>query len=126
MIHLENIPQLQGIFIPKGMNAPDGAKLVLTFTNTVDLRNPVSVEVTNVSESKFYYQFMIAVGTQGDFNVDFNADFYTWLPITNGEYRYALKADGIQLAGGLAIVGDYKPKQRTFNKEVTYKQYGEN
>ena len=124
MIRLENIPRIQTIYVPKGKPIPSGATLALNFKSTVDLSAPsIAATVTDIGNLKYYYIFAIAVGVQGDFNVDFNEDFYTWMHATPGEYEYTLSADGVEVAHGVAIVGNYEASKKTYSKEIQYKQY---
>lgn len=124
MIRLQNIPSVQTVYIPKGVQSPAGAVLTLRFKSTVQLDTPlISVNVVDADNLKMYYVFNLAVGRPGDFNFDFNEDFFTWVAITPGEYEYTLLAGEVEIAHGIAIVGNYASGARSYGKEIQFKQY---
>lgn len=123
MIHFSNTPQLQTVYVPKGHTVPPGAALTFTLRNTVDLEILVSRPVTDIGNLHYYHVFALAVGKDGDFNVDFNEDFFTWFPATPGEYKYEVSADGVVVATGIAIVSDYQAEIQAYEHAITYKQY---
>lgn len=124
MIRLKNIQSLQTVYVPKGEQSAVGAVLALRFKSTVQLDAPlIAVDVVDAANSKIYYVFKLAVGRPGDFNIDFNEDFYTWVAITPGEYEYTLLADEVEIGHGIAIVGEYAAASRSYGKEIQFKQY---
>ena len=122
MIHLTNIKEVQYISVPKGKPS-EATPLELTFRNTTDLHKEETQQVNDIGSLVYYYLFAVAIGNKGDFNVDFNDDFFTWFPITPGEYEYTLTAGGKPIASGIAIVDEYGASVKEFKNEVTYKQY---
>lgn len=123
MIHLSNKPELQTVYVPKGSLVPYSSDMTLTLRNTTDLTTGISVTVHDIGALNIYHVFAIAVGKQGDFNIDFNEDFYTWLPAVPGEYKYELASNGVIVANGLAIISDYCAEIKAYEQEITYKQY---
>lgn len=104
MIYLVNQPGPQAVMIPKPVTGT--GPLTMTFRSTVNQTEPVDAGVIDISVSQLYY-FLAVTVPEG---------------MQPGEYEYDLRADGIPVASGVAMIRDTYPTVQ-YIKQATYEQY---
>lgn len=106
MIYLTNTTDAQVAYVPRDVDIPSGATMTFAMTSTVDLDVAVTALVIDMKMHRMYY----------------NVALYLPEDTTPGEYRYELKADGLVVSTGLAVVRD-EVEVTEYNKEIEYEQY---
>lgn len=130
MIYLRNTTDTQTVYVPSTAKAHDG---------TIRLR------LYNVINNTTHEQGVsVGAGSGGGaYNLDFDFSFLTDaaaagaekksiyfvlglnLPnlLQSGEYEYALLQDDVELARGVAVIGDYRRNDKQYTENNENKQY---
>ena len=106
MIYLANTTDAQVAYIPRDTDF--AGTLSLSLKSTVNLDTPYT-PATVLDLNVFRTVYAVAVA----------------LPegIQPGEYQYELKAGGVPVSTGLAVIGEYAQEREQYNKTITYEQY---
>lgn len=105
MIYLQNITEPQVVFVPKGLDAPEGP-IVFRAKSTINLDTEIDMEVEDLQTSDLYYHFEIELPEE----------------ITEGEFEYSIVAGDTVVSSGLLVVGELMAPDQ-YNKEIKYEQY---
>lgn len=108
MLYLRNITSSQIVLIPKSGKAVLG-NLVFKAVSTIDKSIVFNSAVIDINSSVTYYNIALTLPSG----------------LADGEYQYTLSDDGGVLETGLLILAGGENTIIQYNRNVTYKQYGQ-
>lgn len=94
------------LYIPNVYGVEATEDCTLELVSTVDLQT-YTAAITKVGEHHLYYQFGIMPPEDA----------------ANGEYRYSLMQDGVELSGGLLYLVNEREDMVQYENSIEYEQY---